>query len=264
MTLGSKVAGRKKVQRQRRASYPVQHTLLLLLLLLLLGTREGLGGGRRQLLQAVQDYKKHFRAHVFLQSVSIFEGTSRPTTHLHKKLLVPALISYCHAMRRSLSLTSMRGTLITNFPLRAFSTAPSGVPSQAPAATPSAPVVEVEEVWKGTLQDEHRMDAKGYKNFLQETLYALHCEGKKPSDVLHVKNGNSLGTWADFVLMSDYEYDSGYGVSTISVNPQLVILGNDWWLKRREYDGSTWWEFLTYPVPPTQGIEKLTMKGVWE
>ncbi len=181
-------------------------------------------------------------------------------------LLKTSIDLFWQAMRRSLSLTSIRGTLNTIFPLRAFSTAsgapsqaPAAAPSQAPAAAPSAPVVE-EEVWDGNKED---LNEKGYKNFLQETLYVLHCNGKKPSDVLHVVNEHRMGTWAEFALMSDFEYNSGYGTSTVSVDPQLVILGKDWWLKRGDYDGSSWWEFMTYPSPPTQGVEKLTMKSIW-
>lgn len=61
-------------------------------------------------------------------------------------------------------------------------------------------------MWKGTLLDAKELRDRGYKNFLQETLYTLHCNVKRPSDVLHVINVNegSVGTWAEFVVLSDW------------------------------------------------------------
>ena len=43
-------------------------------------------------------------------------------------------------------------------------------------------------------------------------------------------------------------YDSGYGSNEIPMN--LVIVGDNWWLERAEYDGSEWWEFKTLPIKP--------------
>lgn len=111
-------------------------------------------------------------------------------------------------MRRSLSLNSIRDVLTTTFSRRALSTASGasvGAPSEA-LALPAKPVVEEEAVWKGTLLDAKELRDRGYKNFLQETLYTLHCNVKRPSDVLHVINVNegSVGTWAEFVVLSDW------------------------------------------------------------
>jgi len=44
------------------------------------------------------------------------------------------------------------------------------------------------------------------------------------------------------------EYDSGYGATKVAKD--LVIVGEDWWLERCEYNGSEWWEFKTLPVKP--------------
>lgn len=43
----------------------------------------------------------------------------------------------------------------------------------------------------------------------------------------------------------DFDYDNGFGCAEI--NESLVIVGNNWWLERGEYDGSEWWEFKTVP-----------------
>lgn len=30
-----------------------------------------------------------------------------------------------------------------------------------------------------------------------------------------------------------------------------MIVGDDWWMERHEYDGSEWWEFKELPKKPT-------------
>ena len=30
----------------------------------------------------------------------------------------------------------------------------------------------------------------------------------------------------------------------------LLVVGDNWWLERHEYDGSEWWEFKTIPNKP--------------
>ena len=43
-------------------------------------------------------------------------------------------------------------------------------------------------------------------------------------------------------------YDNSYGAPEIAVD--LVIVGDNWWLTRGEYDGSEWWDFHTIPILP--------------
>lgn len=103
-------------------------------------------------------------------------------------------------------------------------------------------------------------------NLLKETLEILSQHDKKPADVRWVglpepyylkaigrtKEAIPCGSWNDFESFADFEYDSGYGGAEVATN--LLIVGNDWWLERGEYDGSEWWEFKTLPRYPTTPI----------
>lgn len=82
-------------------------------------------------------------------------------------------------------------------------------------------------------------------NLLQETIRALHENGKLPRDVEWVGNKAGYITWQEFEKLADRDYDDGYGQQF--VNPSLVVVGDSWWLERHEYDGSEWWEFKTLP-----------------
>jgi len=86
------------------------------------------------------------------------------------------------------------------------------------------------------------------KNLLKETLEALWQHDKNSKDVKWCGTENGWCTWDEFAAVADVEYDSGYGATKVAKD--FVIVGEDWWLERREYDGSTWWEFKTLPVKP--------------
>ena len=94
------------------------------------------------------------------------------------------------------------------------------------------------------------------KNLLKETLEALWQHGKKSSDVKWCGTENGWCTWDEFAAVADVEYESGYGATKVAKD--LVIVGEDWWLERREYDGSEWWEFKTLPTKPkTQRVPQV-------
>lgn len=101
-------------------------------------------------------------------------------------------------------------------------------------------------------------------NLLKETLELMTRKGKSATDVRWVGMVDPdflqairptpqpvpCGTWADFVRYADFDYDDGYGGAEI--NSKLVVIGDDWWLERHEYDGSEWWEFKTLPQKPAE------------
>lgn len=80
-------------------------------------------------------------------------------------------------------------------------------------------------------------------NLLKETLDKLQYHGKKPEDVLWVSDLNMqfYTTWSDFESKANRVYDSGFG--GVEVNLGLILVGNDWWLERYEYDGAEGWCF---------------------
>lgn len=82
-------------------------------------------------------------------------------------------------------------------------------------------------------------------NFLEETLAALEENGKTPEDVIAVICDDQKGSFRAFAKLADFRYDNGYGLEAIESS--LMIIGDDWWLERGEYDGSEWWEFKKVP-----------------
>ena len=101
-----------------------------------------------------------------------------------------------------------------------------------------------------------------YRNLLEETINKLNKCGKIPNDVQWVGNAKSWTTWDDFINYGSVQYDSGYGGAEIDC--ELVVVGNDWWLERQEYDGSEWWEFKTIPIKPKNETKYINVMNVWE
>lgn len=84
-------------------------------------------------------------------------------------------------------------------------------------------------------------------NLLKETREILACHGKTVFDILWF--GTREAVWeADIQKLFSIEYDGGFGGAEIPEN--LLVVGEDWWLERHEYDGSEWWEFKQLPVKP--------------
>jgi len=86
-------------------------------------------------------------------------------------------------------------------------------------------------------------------NLLKETLNYLEYKGKSPNTIRWVGSydGEYQITWEEFTAIADIEYDAGYGGQEIAND--LVIVGDDWWLDRSEYDGSEGWAYHTRPAP---------------
>lgn len=105
-------------------------------------------------------------------------------------------------------------------------------------------------------------------NLLRETNEILRYNGKTPVDVLWVgsRGGEYKISWEEFVeIAAGTEYDSGYGAQEVASD--LVIVGSDWWLSRREYDGSEWWSYHTIPIPAssTKKFSLVTKEGaMWD
>ena len=87
-------------------------------------------------------------------------------------------------------------------------------------------------------------------NLLQETERVLKNHNKTFNDIKWISIEGELIPIDLFRIQADKSYDSGYGCA--EVNESLLIVGDGWWLERREYDGSEWWEFVTAPVKPNR------------
>ena len=87
-------------------------------------------------------------------------------------------------------------------------------------------------------------------NFLKETLGEMKENGVSPYDVLYVFNSFGYCSWKEFEKLANFDYNNSYGLIAIDLN--LIVRGTDWWLERKEYDGSEWWEFRRDPVKNSQ------------
>lgn len=83
-------------------------------------------------------------------------------------------------------------------------------------------------------------------NLLSETKKKLELNGKTTDDVRYVTDRANYCSWEHFVeIANKINYDNGYGGAEINSN--LAIVGDDWWLERREYDGAEWWYYCQKP-----------------
>lgn len=78
-------------------------------------------------------------------------------------------------------------------------------------------------------------------NLLKETKRDLMENGKTISDIRWVGTNEVQIPVDVFLALANKEYDNGYGSQHVASD--LVVVGDDWWMERREYDGSEWWEF---------------------
>lgn len=94
------------------------------------------------------------------------------------------------------------------------------------------------------------------KNLWEETNEIFMRHGKKFDEVVWIGIIDKLNNVSykmpreDFIIKSDREYYAGFGLQ--EVNPNLVVVGKDFWLERHEYDGSEWWEYKSIPVEPEE------------
>lgn len=86
-------------------------------------------------------------------------------------------------------------------------------------------------------------------NLLAETVHVLATHNLTGADVLWVGScdGQYAESWEEFATAATViEYDDGFGGQEI--HAALVVVGDDWWLERGEYDGSEWWAFKRRPT----------------
>lgn len=87
-------------------------------------------------------------------------------------------------------------------------------------------------------------------NLKDETLKVLREHGKSPLDILWIGGDDFTIPEALFWRLADRGYDDGYGAPEVAQD--LVIVGDDWWLERSEYDGAEEWDYKTLPTRPKE------------
>lgn len=99
-------------------------------------------------------------------------------------------------------------------------------------------------------------------NLLQETTGTLRSYNKTWDDVLWIGGSEFTIGIEDFKRLANREYDDGYGSAEVAQD--LKIVGKDWWLKRSEYDGSEWWDYMTLPIKPSEqeAVQRVITSGI--
>ena len=101
------------------------------------------------------------------------------------------------------------------------------------------------------------------ENLLQETIKIIEEHGKNVESVKWCGTKEVHFEWEEFKMLADIEYDSGYGSPDVATD--LLIVGEDWWLERHEYDGSEWWEFKEMPKQPNEPkTPNKLIGGMWD
>lgn len=90
-------------------------------------------------------------------------------------------------------------------------------------------------------------------NLFKETLEILKDNNKTFEDILWIGTRNYYVDKEKFKEIANVEYDDGYGGQEVARN--LIIVGDDWYLERNEYDGSEWWELKKMPIKPDKKLD---------
>lgn len=101
-------------------------------------------------------------------------------------------------------------------------------------------------------------------NLWEETIKFLKEKDKTFEDVLFIQGDDFKVTKENFESVAKKtDYNSGFGAQRVATD--LVLVGDDWWIERAEYDGSEWWEFKSIPVRK-QYMKNITNlhKGMWD
>lgn len=97
------------------------------------------------------------------------------------------------------------------------------------------------------------------QNLLEETLMKLEEVGKTMEDVVWIGSSDGYIPIETFKRLADVEYSPGFGSSEVATD--LLVVGDNWWLERGEYDGSEWWEYKTAPIKPNIMLEPIRLNG---
>lgn len=102
-------------------------------------------------------------------------------------------------------------------------------------------------------------------NLIKETIEELKENHLTSDDVKWVgsKDGKYGMSWDSFKeAFENIEYDCGYGSQEVASD--LVVVGNGWWLERREYDGAESWSFKRIPVAGENQLSFDKILGAWD
>lgn len=98
-------------------------------------------------------------------------------------------------------------------------------------------------------------------NLKQETLEVLKLNKKTVDDIRWIGTKYETINAEKFWRLADTEYDDSFGAQEVAAD--LVIVGDDWWLERKSYDGAEHWTYKSVPKLPKRkmiNIDCLTVE----
>lgn len=95
------------------------------------------------------------------------------------------------------------------------------------------------------------------RNLKSETLTILKKYNKSHFDIKWIGCKSFKIPIKEFWELADRMYDAGYGGQEVAED--LLVVGENWWLERHEYDGAEWWEYKELPEEPETIISVPTL-----
>ncbi|MCO4648822.1 hypothetical protein Si024_00226 [Streptococcus infantarius subsp. infantarius] len=101
-------------------------------------------------------------------------------------------------------------------------------------------------------------------NLWEETTTTLMEHGKTFKDVKYIQGSDFGITKENFEKVAKKsKYSSGFGAAEVA--DDLVVVGDNWWIERHEYDGSEWWEYKEKPKQISEIKEVSHLAGgMWD
>ena len=88
-------------------------------------------------------------------------------------------------------------------------------------------------------------------NLLKETKDILKEHGKTLNDIEWIGSYDfKIDKELALEIFKKTNYDEGFGSQEVATD--LLVVGENWWLERHEYDGSEWWEYKEMPNTPNK------------
>lgn len=100
-------------------------------------------------------------------------------------------------------------------------------------------------------------------NLWEETMRMLVAHEKTFENVEYIQGSNFGITKENFERVAkESKYYSGFGAAEVAED--LVVVGDNWWIERHEYDGNEWWEYKEKPKQISEIKEVSCLAdGVW-
>lgn len=98
------------------------------------------------------------------------------------------------------------------------------------------------------------------QNLYIETMEKLRRHGKTCKDIVAIQGYEfAIDINEFFAIAKNTNYDDDFGEAHIAAD--LVIIGEDWWMERVEYDGAENWAFRQRPKIRTEVREISSLGG---